>query len=297
MRNSQSFPRETVGLTDGGLVDLSLVFCLFGFNVRNLSGAAKGGQPRIRFYPACRRLGTAQRCGLWREQQPERSYHFWVKVLPQPFWMGSDRIFFSVHHRGLCYGAFDVTASVRQSKRKRQQTDVSLPCAAYLRDYAVSARRNPVNSMTHAIHISEILSQKGGIVWSVSPDATVLEAIQMMADKNVGALLVTKDNHLVGVISERDYTRKVVLKGRSSKDTPVRDIISGKIISVSPDHSVEECMRLMTENRIRHLPVVQGTRILGVISIGDLVNSIISHQTSAIQQLETYITGYPTPPV
>jgi len=151
--------------------------------------------------------------------------------------------------------------------------------------------------MTHSIHISEILSQKGGVVWSVSPEATVLEAIQMMADKNVGALLVTKDNSLVGIISERDYTRKVVLKGRSSKDTPVREIISGKIVSVSPDHSVEECMRLMTEHRIRHLPVVQGTRILGVISIGDLVNSIISHQTSAIQQLETYITGYPTPPV
>ena len=151
--------------------------------------------------------------------------------------------------------------------------------------------------MTHSIQISEILSQKGGVVWSVSPDATVLEAIQMMADKNVGALLVTKDNNLVGIISERDYTRKVVLKGRSSKDTPVREIISGKIVSVSPDHSVEECMRLMTEHRIRHLPVVQGTRILGVISIGDLVNSIISHQTSAIQQLETYITGYPTPPV
>jgi len=151
--------------------------------------------------------------------------------------------------------------------------------------------------MTQSIHISEILSQKGGVVWSVSPDATVLEAIQLMADKNVGALLVTKDNNLVGIISERDYTRKVVLKGRSSKDTPVREIISGKIVSVSPDHSVEECMRLMTEHRIRHLPVVQGTRILGVISIGDLVNSIISHQTSAIQQLETYITGYPTPPV
>jgi CBS domain-containing protein len=150
--------------------------------------------------------------------------------------------------------------------------------------------------MTQSIRISEILSQKGGVVWSVSPDATVLEAIQMMADRNVGALLVTKDNNLVGIISERDYTRKVVLKGRSSKDTPVREIISGKIISVSPDHSVEECMRLMTEHRIRHLPVVQGTRILGVISIGDLVNSIISHQTSAIQQLETYITGYPTPP-
>ncbi len=150
--------------------------------------------------------------------------------------------------------------------------------------------------MTHSIHISEILSGKGGVVWSVPPDATVLEAIQMMADKNVGALLVTKDNHLVGIISERDYTRKVVLKGRSSKDTPVREIISGKVISVSPDHTVEECMRLMTEHRIRHLPVVQGAKILGVISIGDLVNSIISHQTSAIQQLETYITGYPIPP-
>jgi CBS domain-containing protein len=150
--------------------------------------------------------------------------------------------------------------------------------------------------MTHSIHISEILSQKGNVVWSVAPDVTVLEAIQMMAEKNVGALLVTKDEHLLGVLSERDYTRKVILKGRSSKDTPVRDIISGKVVSVSPDHTVEECMRLMTEHRIRHLPVVQGARILGVISIGDLVNSIISHQTSAIQQLETYITGLPTPP-
>lgn len=150
--------------------------------------------------------------------------------------------------------------------------------------------------MTHSIHIREILSQKGNLVWSVSPEATVLEAIQMMADKNVGALLVTRDNQLVGVLSERDYTRKVVLKGRSSKDTPVRDIISGKVVSVSPDHTVEECMKLMTEHRIRHLPVVQGPKILGVISIGDLVNSIISQQSTAIQQLETYITGFPTPP-
>ena len=151
--------------------------------------------------------------------------------------------------------------------------------------------------MTSSIQISEILAQKGGAVWSVSPEVTVLEAIRMMAEKNVGALLVTKGNDLVGVLSERDYTRKVVLKGRSSKDTPVRDIISGKVVSVSPDHTVEECMRLMTEHRIRHLPVVEGAKILGVISIGDLVNSIISHQTSAIQQLEAYITGYPTPPV
>jgi CBS domain-containing protein len=151
--------------------------------------------------------------------------------------------------------------------------------------------------MTYSIQISEILSHKGNVVWSVSPDATVLEAIQLMAEKNVGALLVSEDNRLVGVLSERDYTRKVALKGRSSKETPVRDIVSAKVISVSPDHTVEECMKLMTEHRIRHLPVVEGSRILGVISIGDLVNSIISQQTSAIQQLETYITGFPTPPV
>lgn len=150
--------------------------------------------------------------------------------------------------------------------------------------------------MTHTIQISEILSHKGGTVWSVSPDATVLEAIQMMADRNVGALLVTKGDQLVGVLSERDYTRKVVLKGRSSKETSVREIISGKVISVSPDHTVEECMKLMTEHRVRHLPVIEGAKILGVISIGDLVNTIISQQTSAIQQLETYITGFPTPP-
>lgn len=149
--------------------------------------------------------------------------------------------------------------------------------------------------MTHSISISDILAAKGGQVWSVPPESTVLDAIKLMADKNIGALLVTKDGRLTGVISERDYTRNVVLKGRSSKDTTVREIISGRIVSVSPDHTVEDCMRLMTEHRIRHLPVVQGNKILGVISIGDLVNSIISSQNSAIQQLETYITGLPTP--
>ncbi len=150
--------------------------------------------------------------------------------------------------------------------------------------------------MTHAMPISEILNQKGGAVWSVTPEATVLDAIKLMADKNVGALLVIKDNRLLGVLSERDYTRNVVLKGRSSKDTPVREIISGKVVSVSADHTVDECMRLMSEHRIRHLPVVEGGKILGVISIGDLVNSIISTQNAAIQQLETYITGYPSLP-
>lgn len=147
--------------------------------------------------------------------------------------------------------------------------------------------------MTHSIPIGEILSQKGNLVWSVSPETTVLDAIKMMAEKNVGALLVTKDGKLSGILSERDYTRNVVLKGRSSKDTSVREIISGRVVTVSPDHTVEECMRLMTEHRVRHLPVVVGNKILGVISIGDLVNTIISSQNSAIQQLETYITGLP----
>ncbi|MCO5052769.1 MAG: CBS domain-containing protein [Verrucomicrobiae bacterium] len=149
--------------------------------------------------------------------------------------------------------------------------------------------------MTHTIPISEILAYKGNQAWSVPAEATVLDAIEVMAERNVGALLVLQSGQLAGVISERDYTRKIVLKGRSSKDTPVREIISGCVITVGPDHTVEDCMQLMTQHRIRHLPVVQGSDILGVISIGDLVNCIISNQHSAIQQLETYISGVPTP--
>jgi CBS domain-containing protein len=150
--------------------------------------------------------------------------------------------------------------------------------------------------MTPVSNIREILNHKGSNVWTISPDATVFDAIKLMADKNVGALLVTQNDKLVGIISERDYTRKVMLKGRSSKDTPVRDVLSGHVIHVTPDHSVDECMRLMTEHRVRHLPVLEGDRIAGVVSIGDLVNWIISAQSSTIHQLETYITGYPTPP-
>lgn len=150
--------------------------------------------------------------------------------------------------------------------------------------------------MTTVGTIREILTHKGGIIWTVSPDATVFEAIEMMAEKNIGALLVTRDNKLSGIITERDYTRKVVLKGRSSKDTRVNEILSGPVVSVTPDHTVEQCLRLMTENRVRHLPVLDGHQILGVISIGDLVNWVISAQSSTIQQLEAYITGFPTPP-
>jgi CBS domain-containing protein len=142
--------------------------------------------------------------------------------------------------------------------------------------------------------ISEILTQKGTQVWTVSPDTMVFDAIQLMADKNIGALLVTEHSKLVGILSERDYTRKVALKGKSSKQTPVREIISGKVISVSPSHTVEDCMRLMTDHRVRHLPILSGDKILGIVSIGDLVNWIISAQTTTIHQLQTYITGYPS---
>ena len=150
--------------------------------------------------------------------------------------------------------------------------------------------------MTHSGNIREILQAKGSTVWTITPEVTVFEAIQMMAEKNIGALLVTQQGKLVGILTERDYTRKVVLKGRSSKETSVREILSGRVIHVTPEHSVEDCMRLMTEHRVRHLPVLDGDKIAGVVSIGDLVNWIIGAQNSAIHQLETYITGYPTPP-
>lgn len=150
--------------------------------------------------------------------------------------------------------------------------------------------------MTTVGSIREILTHKGNTTWTVSPDATVFEAIQLMAEKNIGALLVMKNNKLAGLITERDYTRKVILKGRSSKETRVNEILAGQVVSVTPDHTVDQCLRLMTEHRVRHLPVLDGSNIAGVVSIGDLVNHVISSQTSTIQQLEAYITGYPTPP-
>jgi len=139
--------------------------------------------------------------------------------------------------------------------------------------------------------VGTILNQKGRQVYSILPDATVFEAIQLMAEKNVGALLVVSEHKLLGVISERDYTRKVALKGKSSRETKVLEIISSPVVSATPGHSVEECMRLMTNNRVRHLPILEGEKLVGIVSIGDLVNWTISAQDAAIEQLKSYITG------
>jgi len=143
--------------------------------------------------------------------------------------------------------------------------------------------------------VSAILVRKDSTIWSIAPNAMVIDAIQLMSEKNVGALPVVENANLLGVISERDYTRKVILKGKSSKETPVRDIMTEQLITVNPDDSVTECMRIMTEKRVRHLPVLEGTRLVGILSIGDLVNWIISAQKAAIENLERYVTGdYPS---
>ncbi len=145
--------------------------------------------------------------------------------------------------------------------------------------------------MIATVTVSSILGSKGSQIWSVNPETTVFDAIKTMAEKNVGALLVMDGEKLAGVISERDYTRKVALKGRSSRDTTVREILSPNVVSATPRHTIEVCMRLMTENRVRHLPIVEGETVVGIVSIGDLVNWTISAQHAAIEQLENYITG------
>ena len=142
--------------------------------------------------------------------------------------------------------------------------------------------------MAIAGFLSIVLARKGSAVWSISPDATVFETIRLMADKNVSALPVVDNSQLVGIISERDYTRKVILKGLSSKDTPVRDIMTREVLTASPSDSIADCMRVMTEKRVRHLPVLLGTKMIGIVSIGDVMKWVISAQAETI---ERYLTG------
>ena len=139
--------------------------------------------------------------------------------------------------------------------------------------------------------VKQILDSKGRDIWYVSSSDSVFDVIKMMADKGVGALLVMDNDRLVGIVSERDYARKVILKGRSSEQTPVSDIMTSEIISTDPGQSVKECMAMMTKKRIRHLPVLTDGKVEGVLSIGDLVKNIIADQQFKIEQLENYITA------
>ena len=140
-------------------------------------------------------------------------------------------------------------------------------------------------------NIGAILGQKTGEIFSVSPDHTVFEAVQMLDQKNIGALLVIDGEKLVGMVSERDYTRKVMLKGKRSRETKVSEIMSTELKITHPQEGVESCLRLMTDKRIRHLPVMDGDKVIGIISIGDLVKWVIASQSAAIAQLESYISG------
>lgn len=139
--------------------------------------------------------------------------------------------------------------------------------------------------------VKEILDAKGRDVWSIDRNACVFDAIQLMAEKRVGALVVTEGAQMVGIISERDYTRKVILKGRTSRETSIGEIMTTEVISVHPDQTIKDCMALMTEKRIRHLPVLEGKQVAGMLSIGDLVKAIIADQQFVIEQLQSYIRG------
>lgn len=139
--------------------------------------------------------------------------------------------------------------------------------------------------------VKQLLDNKGHELYSIEPDAFVFDAIKLMAEKEIGALLVMEGDKLVGIVSERDYARKVILKGRSSRETPIRDIMTVRVTCAHPEQSVQECMAVMTDKHIRHLPILENNVVVGMISIGDLVKAIIAEQQFMIEQLEQYISG------
>lgn len=139
--------------------------------------------------------------------------------------------------------------------------------------------------------VKHILNSKGYEIWSVKPGDTVFDAVKMMAEKGIGSLLVMDDAKLVGIVTERDYARKIILEGRSSRESSVRDIMTRKVLCVAPERTLDECMALMTDKRARHLPVVENKKVIGVISIGDLVKEVIREQKVLIDQLQHYISG------
>ena len=137
--------------------------------------------------------------------------------------------------------------------------------------------------------LKQLLGAKGNQVYSIGPDAKVIEALQIMAQKDVGALVVLDSGRLAGILSERDYARKVILRGKSSQDVPVSEIMTAEVVTVEPSRTIEECMGLVTQRRVRHLPVVEDGKLIGVVSIGDLVKEVIAEQEQTIKQLESYI--------
>jgi CBS domain-containing protein len=141
------------------------------------------------------------------------------------------------------------------------------------------------------VTVQDVLNEKGKRVWTISPDAKVIDALKLMSDKGIGAVVVTERENLVGILTERDYARKVMLRGKSSLDTPVKDVMTSGVHYVDPDTTTQECLAFMSKNRIRHLPVLRAGKLLGIVSIGDVVKSVISQQKIAIDHLESYITG------
>ena len=139
--------------------------------------------------------------------------------------------------------------------------------------------------------VKQLLRSKGSEVWTVAPDTSVYDALQTMADKNIGALVVVEVNKVIGIISERDYARKVILQGKSSVHVPVKEIMTDRVFCVTPEYTIEQCMAVMTDRRIRHLPVLDNDKLVGIVSIGDVVKGIISNQEFMIEQLEKYIVG------